>query len=271
MKWLIALPALLLLALFTLAGEHRASAQRSPLLLAASGMTTCDIGPPVPTSAIPPGAKLSGFTHCAANFDFSQPLYATLSNWFDCDGTNPNVLWHKGSAGVSFVNPCNIFQKVDTATSRKVVDFEWLASYGNRGNGSQANQIGGWTYNNFNHRSSFDVGNYYIETTSRLEQLCPNCAKNSGGPDDIRGCPIKRTPTKLTSTSFRQTMLVAARASPPAIAGASRHGQIWDQTKTPCRPAIVCSITTAMEHFRRAMAPRRNTSACILTMSCKAS
>ena len=185
MKWLIALPALLLLALFTLAGEHRASAQRSPLLLAASGMTTCDIGPPVPTSVIPPGAKLAGFTHCAANFDFSQPLYATLSNWFDCDGTNPNVLWHKGSAGVSFVNPCNIFQKVDTTTGRKVVDFEWLASYGNRGNGTQANQIGGWTYNNFNHRSSFDVGNYYIETTSRLEQLCPNCAKNSGGPDDV--------------------------------------------------------------------------------------
>jgi hypothetical protein len=175
----------LLLALFTLAGEHRANAQGSPLLLASSGRTTCDIGPPLPTSAIPPGAKLAGFTHCAANFDFSQPLYATLSNWFDCDGRNPNVLWHKGSAGVNFVNPCSIHQKVDPVTGQKVMNFHWDASYGNRGNGTQANQVGGWTYNNFNHTSSFDVGNYYIETTSRLEQLCPNCAQNSGGPDDV--------------------------------------------------------------------------------------
>jgi len=185
MKWLTALPALLLLALFTLAGEHRANAQGSPPLLASSGMTTCDIGPPVPTSAIPPGAKLAGFTHCAANWDFSQPLYARLSNWFDCDGRNPNVLWHKGSAGVNFVNPCSIHQKVDPVIGQKVMNFHWDASYGNPGNGTQANQIGGWTYNNFNHTSSFDVGNYYIETSARLEQACPKCAQNSGGPNDV--------------------------------------------------------------------------------------
>ena len=171
----------------------------------------------------------------------------------DCDGRNPNVLWHKGSAGVNFVNPCSIHQKVDPVTGQKVMNFHWDASYGNRGSGTQANQVGGWTCNNFNHTSSFDVGNYYIETTSRLEQLCPNCAQNSGGPDDVY--------TWMTGQTDPDEV---------AIAAASLRGQIGNQIRTPCRPAIPCSITTAMAHFRQAMAPRRNTSAGISTMSCEA-
>ena len=47
----------------------------------------------------------------------------TLSNWFDCGGRNPNVLWHKGSVRVNFANPCSIHQKVDPVTGQKVMNF----------------------------------------------------------------------------------------------------------------------------------------------------
>jgi len=115
---------------------HRAACALA--LCAVHGRITCDIGPPVPTSTIPPAAKLAGFADCTANFDFSQPHYVTLSNWFDCGGRNPNVLWHKGSARVNFANPCSTHQKVDPVTGQKVMNFHWDTSYGNRGNGTQA-------------------------------------------------------------------------------------------------------------------------------------
>jgi hypothetical protein len=147
----------------------------------------CDIGPP---AIVPAEAAAAGFTHCAANWDFSQPEYATLSNWFDCDGSNPNVLWHSGSAGVKFLNPCNIHQKVDPVTGQTMMNFEWLPSYGNAarnaGANPQANQVGGQTFNNFANTPSFTVGNYYIETVNRLgASACRNCPQNSGGPNDV--------------------------------------------------------------------------------------
>lgn len=85
----------------------------------------CDIGPNAP--AIPAEAQAAGFTHCAANWDFSQPLYATLSNWFDCDGGNPNVLWHSGSAGVFFSPPCNSrsIHQINDNGPTVVMQFKW--------------------------------------------------------------------------------------------------------------------------------------------------
>jgi hypothetical protein len=153
-----------------------------------NGPVACDIGPP---AYLPAEAAAAGFTHCAANFDFSQPTYARLSDWFDCDGTNSNVLWHSGSAGITFVNPCNIQQKVDTdpVTGMQVTveNFKWLTSYGDAaGTLYQANQIGGQTFNNWTHSPTFTVGNYYVETVNRLEgPACTSCPPNSGGPDDV--------------------------------------------------------------------------------------
>src|ERR1700730_16567866 len=46
-------------------------------------------GPPVPAPA-----AAAGFTTLAGNFDFSQPLYATQSNWLDCPTSSGNrMLW----------------------------------------------------------------------------------------------------------------------------------------------------------------------------------
>ncbi len=52
----------------------------------------CDIGPPY-QGAIPAGAQAAGFTHCAANYDFTNAAYASLSNWLDCAGAS-NPQWY---------------------------------------------------------------------------------------------------------------------------------------------------------------------------------
>ena len=46
---------------------------------ASSDGIACDIGPNY-TGAVPAAALAAGFTHCAANYDFSNSFYATRSN-----------------------------------------------------------------------------------------------------------------------------------------------------------------------------------------------
>jgi len=180
----------LVIALSWSAAAHLAAAQGQSVRrggVPGSQQVTCDIGPPATVSA---EAAAAGFMHCVANFDFSQPEYATLSNWFDCDGTNSSVLWHSGSAGVTFVNPCNIHQKMDPPANQKVMNFEWLTSYDNNGYNQtriyQANQVGGQTFNNWTKSPTLTVGNYYVETVNRVEgPACTSCPPNSGGPNDV--------------------------------------------------------------------------------------
>jgi hypothetical protein len=45
-----------------------------------------------PPTRPPPGSRI-----VSPIFDFSQFEYSMLSNRFDRDGINPNVLWHSGS------------------------------------------------------------------------------------------------------------------------------------------------------------------------------
>jgi len=84
----------------------------------------CDIGPP---AQIPPEAQLARLTHCVANFAFNDPEYwipgwdlgaPAAEHWMDCQGEYPDALWHTGSAGVEFYNPCNIHRKLDPGTGR---------------------------------------------------------------------------------------------------------------------------------------------------------
>jgi len=177
----------LVIALLWSAATHLAAAQGQSVHggVPASQQVACDIGPPAP---VPVEAVAAGLTHCVANFDFSQPEYATLSNWFDCDGSNPSALWHSGSAGVTFVNPCNIHQKIDPVVNQNVMNFEWLTSYDNNGYNQtgiyQANQVGGQTFNNWTNFATLTVGNYYVETVNRVEgPACTSCPPNSGGAD----------------------------------------------------------------------------------------
>ena len=80
----------------------------------------------VPVPAGGPGApavaQAAGFTTLAANFDFSQPAYATQSNWMDCSQTNNAVTWHNFFPS----NACNFFQVTDPATGDTVMRNQWL-------------------------------------------------------------------------------------------------------------------------------------------------
>jgi hypothetical protein len=77
----------------------------------------------------PTEAANAGFTTLAANYDFSQPLYATQSNWLDCNNTNNSLIWHIGSPGFGATLPCNINQVTDPVSGLKVLDMQYLNSY----------------------------------------------------------------------------------------------------------------------------------------------
>lgn len=184
-------------ALWTVGAKAQQSQSLTVEVAHPVAMATCDIGPP---AAIPAEAQAAGFMHCVANFDFSQPTYAVPAwdleapasqHWYDCQGENPNVLWHQGSAGVNMYNPCTIHQKADPVTGQLVMNFQWLPVYDNKwgsqfGNG-QFNQIGGQTFNNFADPKAptLTVGNYYVETSNRIESPCGDCPANAGGPVDV--------------------------------------------------------------------------------------
>jgi hypothetical protein len=138
---------------------------------------------------VPTEAANAGFTTLAQSWDFSQPLYATQSNWYDCSGTNfsnPNQLFHQGAPGIALNNPCNVNQVVDGGVP--VMDFQWLMAYDNiqgsaNGGNGNFNGVGGQTADQ-NGNVSVDFPNMYIETVARVTRTfgTPN---NSGGPNDV--------------------------------------------------------------------------------------
>jgi len=195
------LTALLVTALLTCATlAQAASAALTVDATPAGTQVSCDIGPP---ATVPAKAAAAGFTHCVANFDFSQPTYAVPGwdlaapadqHWMDCQGEYPNALWHTGSTGVEFWNPCDIHQVTDSLTGQKVMRFEWLPIYDNRWGAKsgipQANQVGIQTAsrrtaaNNYTNIPTLSVGNYHVETVNRIERVYTE-AQNAGGPDAV--------------------------------------------------------------------------------------
>jgi hypothetical protein len=148
------------------------------------------------TPSIPAAARNAGFTTLAQSWDFSQPLYAVQSNWYDCSGvtfSNPAQLFHQGNPGVVLNNPCNVNQIDDGGVT--VMDFQYLTSYEGNGFNGQFNQVGGQTADQ-NGNVSIDFPNMYIETVARVARTfgAPN---NSGGPNDVwtwsdpPGCPLE--------------------------------------------------------------------------------
>jgi hypothetical protein len=93
----------------------------APVVAAGSDPIPCDIGPPY-NGSIPAAAAAAGFTHCAANYDFTQtqPFTNTIggtqytfqwsqmgggsgaSPWFSCTNSTSGVyLWYKDPSGVA--------------------------------------------------------------------------------------------------------------------------------------------------------------------------
>jgi hypothetical protein len=83
------------------------SVQAAP---ASSDGIACDIGPKY-TGAVPAAALAVGFTHCAANYDFSNSFYATRSNWLDCAGA-ANPQWWNLSFARGAVAPCSRYNVI---------------------------------------------------------------------------------------------------------------------------------------------------------------
>jgi hypothetical protein len=144
----------------------------------------------IPSSGLTPPAEAAaaGFTTLAANYDFSQPLYATQSNWLDCVGNNTSLPWHVGTpGGISATNQiCNIHQVTDPANSSlTVLDIKYLGSYPSYaagGNGSstamQTVTAGGTGQGGI---TTFAAPNGYIEATYRIGAITPaNSATQDG-------------------------------------------------------------------------------------------
>lgn len=82
---------------------------------AGSDPIACDIGPSY-TGSIPAPAVAAGFTHCAANYDFTQASFSNVNNWLQCpdnggttanNGTSP-ALWYATASGYN-ISPCSDF------------------------------------------------------------------------------------------------------------------------------------------------------------------
>ena len=87
---------------------------------ASSNGIACDIGPNY-TGSIPAAAQAVGFTHCAANYDFSNSFYATRSNWLDCAGA-ANPQWWNLSYATTTPAPCGRYNIIaDTAFGTNVL------------------------------------------------------------------------------------------------------------------------------------------------------
>jgi hypothetical protein len=91
---------------------------------AGSGPIACDIGPAY-TGQIPAGAKAAGFTHCAANFDFTQAQFSNPATWLNCAGASTPIFTFNNQGGSA---PCGAVSVV-TDGSSKVLDMHWDPSW----------------------------------------------------------------------------------------------------------------------------------------------
>jgi len=148
---------------------------------------TCDIGPPY-TGSIPAAATQAGFTHCAANYDFTKTAsftdilgthqWSNLSSWFTCNqnAATGSWLWVNQANYAGLAVPCDTtHQNIITDGSTQVLALTFLLADNTAGK-----------YDNFNTTSSF-VGSsitgtsfpsaFYREITFRVSTTTP-CTPN---------------------------------------------------------------------------------------------
>lgn len=82
----------------------------------------CDIGPNY-TGSVPPAAQAAGFTHCVANYDFTQTgsfsafghsgyTWANMAGWLDICGASTPVMYAFSYGGPSTEPPCSDYNIV---------------------------------------------------------------------------------------------------------------------------------------------------------------
>ena len=140
----------------------------------------------VPTA--PAEALAAGFTMLAANYDFSQSLYATQSNWLDCNGTKDSLTWHAGEPGIGPNSQvaCNINQGTDPSTSETVMHLQYLASYGSGITSGQTRWMGMETRNENDKHVNVSFNNFYIESVYRIAATnSDNASGQLDGPNSV--------------------------------------------------------------------------------------
>jgi hypothetical protein len=122
---------LFMLALLALPTVSRAASPTATLsvdVVPSTSGIACDTGPPY-TGAIPVGAQAAGFTHCAANYDFSSPQYSNLSTWLDVCGAGGNAQWFvTPSDGAGNPAPCSAWS-ITTDGGGQVLQMHWDPSF----------------------------------------------------------------------------------------------------------------------------------------------
>jgi hypothetical protein len=161
--------------------------------LAYGGNPSADLSVQIVPAAppIPAGAQAAGFTTLAANYNFSEPLYANNANWLGCwpqDG-NPHQFYQQGN-GPGFPTappPCsNIAQIFDSQAANgagaNVMNFHWRGSDFHRTNtgacGNHADQLNDQfqsiqTANSATTQITDFPPNIYVEVRYRLAQAYP--------------------------------------------------------------------------------------------------
>lgn len=178
---------LLCLVLLCLACAALAAGRNSGLFIAGRagsgtppGSTACDIGPPY-TGAIPAAATQAGFTHCAANYDFTKTgsftdamgthTWATMSSWFSCTNTTaaPYLFRYLGSI------PCDSSHQVITTDGGvQVFAISYLTSDATGSSNNNVFLTNGTGANG--HAGDPFPGQYYMEEVLHMPIISGICS-----------------------------------------------------------------------------------------------
>jgi hypothetical protein len=165
---------------------------------------TCDIGPSYGGS-IPAAAAQAGFTHCAANYDFTYVGNFTSNsntyNWSNqatwlggCGASDSIALWWNTGYNSS-VTPCSRFDiEADSqAGGKNVLHIVWTAA--DAANGSEMSNIGTTKNGNgYNQPGTTFPNGLYVEILWRSNTTTQN-ALNDGNPQlSLFACSPPNTP-----------------------------------------------------------------------------
>src|SRR5260370_25268347 len=191
--------------------------------LAYSANPNAGLSVPVVPAASAPAAQAAGFTALADNYDLTQPLYATQSNWLECNGTNDSLPWHSGELGIGPNSQvaCNINQGTDPTTSETVMHLQYLASYGSGITSGQTRWMGMQTKNQNDGYVNVSFNNFYIESVFRI--AATNSDNASGQLDGPSGVWLWNQGSGSAALELDITELYADRNG-YADAGGQNHG-----------------------------------------------
>jgi hypothetical protein len=168
---------LFMLALLTLPTVSHAASPTATLsvdVVPSSSGIACDIGPNY-AGPVPSGAAAAGFTHCAANYDFSSPQYSNLSTWLDVCGASTPQWFVTPSDGVGNPAPCSAWS-ITRDGAMQVLQMHWEPSFLNSNvltTGMQTAGIG--------KIQDFPQGSYF-QATFRSTPGSFADARNTGAP-----------------------------------------------------------------------------------------